>query len=211
MELDSDALHADGGLAEADAPADPLALFSEWLGAARAARLPEPGSMTLATVDERGAPSARVVLLKGLDERGFTFYTNHASRKARELEHDPRAALCFLWKPLERQVRVEGHVARISGAESDAYFASRPRDSQLGAWASPQSRALTGRAELEARLAEVSSRFADAPVPRPDFWGGYRLRPARIEFWHGRRCRLHDRLVYSRTGDGPWSLARLAP
>lgn len=201
-----------GGLSEQDADPDPLVQFDSWFTAAVTAGLREPNAMVLATAD--GTPSARMVLLKGYDQAGFVFYTNYDSRKAAELAANPRAALLFPWHELERQVRVQGSVARTSVTESEAYFAERPRGSQLGAWASPQSALLGSRAELSARLAEVTDRFgaadADPPVPLPPFWGGYRVAPESVEFWQGRDDRLHDRLRYRR-GPYGWVLERLAP
>lgn len=190
--------------------ADPLVQFGRWFDEARAAGVAEPNAMVLATADADGRPSARVVLLKGLDHRGFAFFTNRESRKSADLAANPRAAVCFFWSELERQVRAEGRVAPLGDAESDAYWATRPRDSQLGAWASPQSRTLASRAELEARLAEVAARHRDGAVPRPPHWGGYVLLPEVVEFWQGRPARLHDRLVYRRV-EGGWRLERLAP
>jgi pyridoxamine 5'-phosphate oxidase len=190
----------------------PFSLFRDvWARAERAAPAGADHCVTvLATADGAGRPSARVVLLRGFDEEGFVFYTNYASRKALQLEASPRAALCFYWHWLEEQVRVEGDVVRVTREESDAYFASRPRGSQIGAWASKQSQPLTSRSELEARYHELSRQFADGPVPRPEFWGGYRLFPDRIEFWKAGEFRLHDRLAFSRTADG-WVESRLYP
>lgn len=193
------------------APAtDPIAHFARWFRAARAAGLPEPHAMSLATASPKGRPSARMVLLKGFDPRGFVFFTNYRSRKGRELEGNPRAALVLYWHPLHRQVRIEGRVRRVSAAESDAYFASRPRGSQLGAAVSPQSRVIPGRRMLERALVALERRLRGAPVPRPAGWGGYRLVPDSIEFWEQRRNRLHDRLRYRRSR-GAWLRERLAP
>lgn len=198
-------------LTEADLLQDPIALFESWYAEARAAGGPPADAMTLATATPDGRPSARIVLLKGVDERGFAFFTNGESRKARELEANPRAALAILWPVLERQVRVTGTVARFDAAESDAYFATRPRDSQLGAWASQQSRPLAHRSELDERWRELEVRYEGTPVPRPPHWGGYRVQPQEIEFWQGRASRLHDRIVYMRTHDGGWERVRLQP
>jgi pyridoxamine 5'-phosphate oxidase len=192
---------------------DPFAEFRVRFAEAEAvdrARLPEPNAMTLATVGAGGAPSARIVLLKGLDDRGFVFYTNLGSRKARELAANTRAALVFHWAPLERQVRAEGTVERVTDAEADAYFASRARESQIGAWASRQSETMASDLVLEERIREVEQRYAGQPVPRPPHWSGYRLLPDRIEFWHGRAHRLHERRVFDRT-NGAWTLRRLFP
>jgi pyridoxamine 5'-phosphate oxidase len=192
---------------------EPFDLFTELLGAAREVgteRLPEPTAFALATVSAGGQPSVRILLLKGVDTRGFVFYTNYESRKGEELLAQPRAAMCFHWQPLERQVRVEGQAEQVSAEEADAYFASRPRGSQLGAWASRQSQPMEHPGVLDERLREVEARFAGGPVPRPPHWSGFRLVPARIEFWHGMPSRLHERLVYSRAGDG-WRTDVLYP
>lgn len=189
---------------------DPLARFRHWLAEAEASEPNDANAMTLATVGADGAPSARMVLLKGLDDRGFAFYTNLGSRKAQELAANPRAALCFHWKSRKRQVRVEGAVVPVEDAEADAYFATRPRISQLGAWASRQSQPLQGRFELEARLARVTAQHPVGAVPRPPFWSGFRLIPHAIEFWEEGTFRLHMRFVYRRTGDG-WEVGELYP
>ncbi len=197
-------------LNEHDAPAEPLALFAQWYQAALDAQLPEPGAMTLATASPDGIPSARMVLVRGFDDRGLVFYTNYQSRKAVELDANPQAALVLFWAPLHRQIRVEGTVEKVSAEESDAYFRSRPYGSRLGAVASPQSAVIVGRQLLEARVAELQAEFP-TDVPRPVHWGGYRVRPALFEFWQGRDNRLHDRLRYRRAADGSWILERLAP
>ncbi|HSC31653.1 MAG TPA: pyridoxamine 5'-phosphate oxidase [Gemmatimonadaceae bacterium] len=194
-------------------PTDPIAHFTALLAEARRvdrAHLPEPTAMTLATVDDAGHPSARIVLLKDVDARGFVFYTNYESRKGRELLAHPWAALCFHWQPMERQVRVEGPVERVSAAEADAYFASRARMSRIGAWASRQSATLESDAELRQRVQEVEARFAGGDVPRPPNWSGFRVAPQRIEFWRGRPYRLHERLLYERDDTG-WRVRRLFP
>jgi pyridoxamine 5'-phosphate oxidase len=193
----------------ADVDADPLRQFGRWFDEAVAARLPEPNAMTLATASADGAPAARIVLLKAFDERGFVFYSHYTSRKGHELAANPRAALLFYWIELERQVRIEGAVQPVSAAESDAYFASRPHLSRLGAWASAQSEAIPDRAWLEAQFAAAEARHGEA-VPRPPSWGGYCVVPAAMEFWQGRASRLHDRVLYTRTGDR-WARVRLAP
>jgi pyridoxamine 5'-phosphate oxidase len=198
------------GLSEGDLAADPIEQLRLWLDQARDAYPEEFTSMTLATADREGRPSARVVLLKGLDERGLVFYTSYESRKGRELAENPRAALVFYWSAFDRQVRIEGTVERTSREESEAYFLSRPLGSRLGAWASPQSRPIPGREELERRLREAGERFGEE-VPLPETWGGYRVRPETVEFWQGRPSRLHDRLLYSRLAGGGWRIERLAP
>lgn len=202
--------YARAELDERSVDRDPFRQFGQWFDEAVVARLPEPNAMTLATVGAEGHPSARVVLLKGADERGFAFYTNFESPKGRELAYRPLAALLFFWPQLERQVRVEGSVERVDAAEADSYFASRPHGSRLSAWASPQSALISDRASLEARFAEVAARFPGDAVPRPPNWGGYRVVPAMFEFWQGRRSRLHDRVVYHRDSAG-WRIGRLAP
>lgn len=189
---------------------DPIALFREWFGAARDADVRFPETMTLATASAAGVPSARMVLLKGVDEDGFVFYTGYESRKGGELAENPRAALVFYWQSLGRQVRVEGTVERVSSHESDEYFATRPRGSQLAAWASEQSRPLSSRKGLEERYAELEAEHAGSEVPRPHRWGGYRLRPTAIEFWQHRDNRLHERSRYTRAREG-WVAELLAP
>lgn len=189
---------------------DPIATLDGWLEEARALAY-EPQAMTLATATPDGQPSARVVLLRGVDERGFTFFTNRASRKADDLRANPRAAVVMHWWELGRQARVEGAVEEIAPEESATYWATRPRGSQLAAWASPQSQPLTDRSELDARVAEATRRFADEDVPLPPFWGGYRLIPASIELWTHRDNRLHDRVRYTRESDGAWRSELLAP
>ncbi len=198
-------------LCEADVDADPVRQFARWFEEALAANVPEVNAMTLATATAGGVPSARVVLLKDFGEAGFTFFTNYNGRKARELAANPRAALVFYWAPLERQVRVEGTVEMSDAAESDRYFRSRPLGARLGAWASAQSTVLADRADLERQVAELAEKYPDGDVPRPPFWGGYRVRPETVEFWQGRPSRLHDRLVYRRLAEGGWELVRLAP
>ena len=198
------------GLPDADPGLDPIQLFGQWFAAARKAGILLPEAMTLATASADGAPSARMVLLKGFDERGFEFYTNLGSRKADELTANPRAALCFHWGVLQRQVRIEGDVTQLSRKASAAYFRTRPRGSQVGAWASRQSQPLEDREMLARRVREIEKRFEGGEVPLPDFWGGYMLEPQRIEFWQGRADRLHDRLLFQREGDG-WSSRRLHP
>ncbi len=197
------------GLAEADAHADPLAQFERWFGEALAADLPLANAMTLATVSAAGAPDARVVLLKGVDGGGFVFYTNYDSRKGRQLAARAEACLVFLWAPLERQIRIEGRAEKVTAAESDAYFGSRPVGARLSARASAQSEVVVDRNFLENALQEQKQKHGENP-PRPPHWGGYRVIPSKIEFWQGRADRLHDRLLYARHGDG-WTIERLAP
>ena len=203
--------YTQAGLKEDDAHPDPMEQFRKWFEEALAADLHEPNAMTLATASSGGRLSARVVLLKGFDERGFVFYTNYEGRKARDLEENPYCALAFYWGELERQVRVEGRVSRVPTEESDEYYQSRPRGSQLSAWASEQSRPVAGRDALEARLRRLEDEYEGREVPRPPFWGGYRVEPEAIEFWQGRENRLHDRLLYRCSGGGGWSMERLQP
>ncbi len=198
------------GLNETTVGTDPFRLFDDWYREAREAGLYLPESMTLATSSPDGSPSARLVLLKGHDERGFVFYTNYESRKAVELEMNPRAALVMHWPILQRQVRIEGMVEKTSEQDSAAYFQTRPRGSRIGAWASPQSSVLRSREQLEQRVAEFEARYPGEEVPLPPYWGGYRLRPESIEFWQGRANRLHDRFRFTRAGAG-WTVERLAP
>jgi pyridoxamine 5'-phosphate oxidase len=190
--------------------AEPIAQFRAWFQAAREAGVYEPEAMTVSTVSADGRPTSRYVLLRGLDERGFAFYTNYHSAKARALGEQPDAALTFGWLPMHRSVRVEGRVERLAETESDAYFAVRPRAAQIGAWASPQSDVIAGREVLERAVAEAEARFAGRDVPRPPHWGGLLVRPDRVEFWQGRAGRLHDRVRYERDGEG-WRIERLAP
>ena len=197
-------------LDEHDVLPDPIRQFQLWFQQALAAQVPEPNAMTLATVDEQGQPSARIVLVKGADARGFVFFTNYESRKGHDLAINPRASLLFYWIELERQVRIEGTIEKTSAQESDAYFASRPLGSRIGAWASEQSREIAGRTVLEEREQAFAERFRDNP-PRPPQWGGYRVVPARMEFWQGRPSRLHDRIVYTRNADASWQISRLSP
>jgi pyridoxamine 5'-phosphate oxidase len=198
------------GLDVSDLAPDPLAQFARWYEEAAAEGIYEPHAMTLSTAGPDGRPASRYVLLRGVDDRGFQFFTSHRSAKARDLAATGAAALTWGWLELHRQVRARGAVTRLTAAESDAYFRSRPRGSQIAAWASPQSEVIADREELERRVADVEARFAGAPVPRPEHWGGYLLEPRDVEFWQGRHSRLHDRLRYRRSGDA-WIVERLAP
>lgn len=204
--------HHDHELRRRDLDPDPIAQFRAWIGEAERASITLPNAMGLATADALGRPSVRHVLLRGLDARGFVFFTNHGSRKARQLAENPNAAVVFLWRELDRQVNATGTVSALGRDESAAYFRTRPRGARIGAWASRQSEVLTGRDELAERVAEVEARFAQsADVPLPDFWGGFVLRPETIEFWQGREDRLHDRFRYSRQGEAAWRIERLFP
>ncbi|MBW4648825.1 MAG: pyridoxamine 5'-phosphate oxidase [Kastovskya adunca ATA6-11-RM4] len=199
------------GLNEADADLNPFKQFRRWFEEAVAAELPEPNAMTLATATPEGKPSARIVLLKDFDETGFVFYTNYHSQKGSELVANPWGAIAFWWAQLERQVRIEGQVEKVSAAESDQYYHSRPQGSQLGAWASDQSQAIASREVLETRLQQLKEEYEDKEIPRPPHWGGFRLIPTEIEFWQGRPNRLHDRLRYRREPDESWVRERLSP
>lgn len=196
---------------KADLLESPFAQFEKWFKEAQEAQLEEPNAMCLASVNDAGQPSTRVVLLKGFSEKGLTFYTNYESRKARELDTNPKVSVNFLWLPLQRQVNVTGRVERVSKAESLKYFLSRPFGSQLGAWSSPQSKVITSRSILEAKLEQMKRKFADGKIPLPDNWGGYRIVPDTFEFWQGRSNRLHDRFLYSQDPAGGWRAERLAP
>ena len=199
------------GLRRADLDPDPIKQFGIWFGEAAAAQIRDVNAMTLATATAEGTPSARIVLLKAISDRGFVFFTNYHSDKGRQLDANPRAALCLFWVQLERQIRIEGAVEKTSREESEEYFRSRPLGSRLGAWTSGQSEVIANRETLEDRLAEVTTQYEGADVPLPPHWGGYRVKPTSIEFWQGRTNRLHDRLRYTRHADGQWRIERLAP
>ncbi len=200
-----------GFLLEQAVNPNPILQFQAWLQDAVAAQILEPNAMTLATVTAEGKPSARIVLLKDFDERGFVFYTNFQSRKGQELDQTPAAALVFWWDKLERQVRIEGSITKVSEAEADNYFHSRPKGSQLGAWVSHQSQVIEGREDLEHRLSALEQEYDARPIPRPAYWGGYRLAPSTFEFWQGRPNRLHDRLCYRQNNLAGWTIERLSP
>ena len=198
------------GLTETDLDSNPYQQFKKWFEEALAAKINEPNAMTLATVSKDGKPSARMVLLKGYDQRGFVFYTNYGSLKGQQLTENPTAALVFWWGELERQIRIEGQVEKVAATEADDYFQSRPHDSQLGAWVSNQSETIESRQVLEEKQEELRKKYAEKSIPRPDFWGGFRVIPNLIEFWQGRPSRLHDRLVYELV-DSDWVIKRLSP
>ncbi|WP_353720068.1 pyridoxamine 5'-phosphate oxidase [Dyadobacter sp. 676] len=198
------------GLLESDLDPDPLKQFRLWFDDVLEAGITESNAMLLSTVSE-GRPAGRIVLLKDFDKRGFSFFTNYDSKKGREIEANPQVALTFFWKELERQVRIEGKIEKTSEEESDEYFAVRPRGSQIGAWASAQSEVIPDRTFLEEKTSELKARFEGRPVPRPPYWGGYRVVPDYIEFWQGRPSRLHDRLAYTKQSDGEWKVERLSP
>lgn len=198
-------------LSEKDVAADPISQFAKWFAEALDGGLYEPNAMTLATATHDGKPSARILLLKGFDKVGFTFYTNYLSRKGKEIAKNPSASMVFFWAELERQVRIEGTIEKISKEESEKYFQSRPKESQLGAIASQQSQEISGREGLENTWKELAEKYADKDVPKPAYWGGYILKPQIVEFWQGRLGRLHDRIVYKRSDKNTWKIVRLAP
>ena len=205
--------YSQGSLSEEDIAQNPILQFQSWFEQASAAKCPEPHAMTLATISSNGLPSARIVLLKGITEDSFIFYTNYTSQKGRELTDHPKASICFPWNILSRQVRVVGTVEKVTEAESDEYFSTRPRGSQIGAWASQQSEVMADRSVLESRWTETDARFEGMDVPRPPHWGGFRVLPSEIEFWQGRQSRLHDRFRYTADGSQPtgWRVERLNP
>lgn len=198
-------------LLESEVDPNPVIQFESWWQQAIKGKIEEPNAMTLATCTANGKPSARTVLLKGVNDRGFIFFTNYMSRKGKEIEQNPFVSLLFFWKEMERQVRIEGVIKKISAEESDIYFASRPRESRIGAWCSPQSAVIENRELLQQNVKKYNARFADENIPRPEFWGGYMILPERIEFWQGRPGRLHDRLLYSLNENNVWKIERLAP
>lgn len=198
-------------LDEQTAGTDPISFFDKWFIEADTSGISEVNAMTLATVGAGGTPHARIVLLKGIDERGFSFFTNYQSHKGNQIDANPNVALLFFWKELERQVRIEGTISKLPSQESDEYFQSRPAGSRLGAWSSPQSRVIETREVLDANYAQYQQQFADGKIPRPPHWGGYLVTPTRIEFWQGRSSRMHDRILFSLLPDGTWQRSRLAP
>ena len=199
------------GLTRENLNPEPISQFQQWFEEATLAEVAEPNAMTLATASEAGCPSVRTVLLKKVDQQGFVFFSNYSSRKAQQIDHNPRAAIHFLWKELERQIKIEGQASKISRAESLSYFRSRPRGSQIGAWCSPQSQTIDSREVLDRQFAAISQRFEAQEIPLPEFWGGYRIVPHRFEFWQGRPNRLHDCFVYLPSGNQTWAIERLAP
>jgi pyridoxamine 5'-phosphate oxidase len=203
--------YRNASLSEQDVLKDPIQQFALWFDNALEAKVLEPNAMTLATASKKGIPSARIVLLKGFDPEGFIFYTNYESHKGKELKENPHAALVFFWHDLERQVRIEGKIKKVKAGESDLYFHSRPKESRLGAWASPQSQVIEDRQILEETFEELVSSYEHTEPPRPDFWGGYRLIPNKIEFWQGRPSRMHDRILFKKSAKGNWKVVRLAP
>jgi pyridoxamine 5'-phosphate oxidase len=198
-------------LSEQDITADPILQFTKWWDEAVQSEIDEVNAFTLATSSLQGKPSARIVLLKGYDNRGFVFFTNYESAKGNELAKNPQASMVFFWKELQRQVRIEGSIEKVSSGESDEYFSSRPAGSRIGAWASPQSKIITDRSEIEINAQKYQQQYADGNIPRPPYWGGYRLKPLQIEFWQGRANRLHDRIQYTVQKDDSWKIERLAP
>ncbi len=203
--------YRNASLSEQDVLKDPIQQFALWFDNALEAKLQEPNAMTLATASKKGIPSARIVLLKGFDPEGFVFYTNYESHKGKELKENPHAALVFFWHDLERQIRIEGKIKKVKPRESDLYFHSRPKESRLGAWASPQSQVIEDRQILEETFEKLASSYEHTEPPRPDFWGGYRLIPNKIEFWQGRPSRMHDRILFKKSAKGNWKIVRLAP